>query len=63
MFRWYKRAAKCYAYLTDVSMPMGVLGSQDGYWETDLVLVAEAVESIAQSLWFTKGWINQIVTT
>ncbi|KAK0705854.1 hypothetical protein B0T26DRAFT_679638 [Lasiosphaeria miniovina] len=48
MFRWYRNAAKCYAYLVDVSTP--VLGIDDNsVWEA----------TFRASRWFTRGWTLQ----
>jgi len=49
MFRWYQNAAKCYVYLSDVSVY-----TQDGQlkhltWEL----------SFRRSRWFTRGWTLQ----
>ncbi|KAH8723065.1 heterokaryon incompatibility protein-domain-containing protein [Phaeosphaeriaceae sp. PMI808] len=43
MFRWYHDAAKCYAYLPDVST--------GGYAKND--------QSFQKSRWFTRGWTLQ----
>ena len=45
MFRWYKRAAKYYAYLADVSAPHTMKSS----WEP----------AFRNSRWFTRGWTLQ----
>ena len=48
MFRWYRNAAKCYVYLTDVSRP--ALGADVGLsWES----------SFRKSRWFKRGWTLQ----
>jgi Heterokaryon incompatibility protein (HET) len=48
MFRWYQKAAKCYVYLSDVS-----LYAQEGKihpgWES----------ALHNSRWFTRGWTLQ----
>ncbi|KAK7177910.1 hypothetical protein PSPO01_16043 [Paraphaeosphaeria sporulosa] len=51
MFRWYKRASRCYVYLSDVSVP-------------DEIADAEAFpitwqEAFRRSRWFTRGWTLQ----
>jgi hypothetical protein len=43
MFEWYQKAAKCYVYLSDVSI--GSFG--------------EAEQSFQKSRWFTRGWTLQ----
>ena len=43
MFRWYENAAKCYVFLSDVSM------STSPEWELDF----------RSSRWFTRGWTLQ----
>jgi hypothetical protein len=51
MFRWYKRASKCYVYLSDVSVP-GEVTSAETFpitWE----------HAFRQSRWFTRGWTLQ----
>lgn len=51
MFRWYQRASKCYAYLSDVLVPEKVTDAQacKTLW----------VEAFRQSWWFTRGWTLQ----
>jgi len=34
MFRWYRRATKCYAYLADVSTPTSETPFRDSLWFT-----------------------------
>ena len=50
MFRWYRNAAKCYIYLSDVSRP-GFEASKVGQvpWES----------AFRKSRWFTRGWTLQ----
>jgi hypothetical protein len=48
MFRWYQKAARCYAYLTDVSTP-DAEGHEQRVWE----------EAFRKSRWFTRGWTLQ----
>jgi hypothetical protein len=50
MFRWYKNAAKCYVYLSDVSIPEDKL-------ENDSNPDVESVLRTAR--WFTRGWTLQ----
>jgi hypothetical protein len=51
MFRWYRNAAKCYVYLSDVSRP--AFDSNDKLnqllWES----------AFRRSRWFTRGWTLQ----
>ncbi|KAH8593045.1 kinesin light chain 1 [Bisporella sp. PMI_857] len=51
MFRWYRRASKCYVYLSDVSVPEKVTNAEAFRitWE----------EAFRQSRWFTRGWTLQ----
>jgi hypothetical protein len=51
MFRWYQRAARCYVYLTDVSMPEEVTNAEAFRisWE----------QAFRCSRWFTRGWTLQ----
>jgi Heterokaryon incompatibility protein (HET) len=48
MFRWYRNAAKCYVYLSDVSTAKHSRNS-DLLWEP----------TFRQSRWFTRGWTLQ----
>jgi hypothetical protein len=48
MFRWYRNAAKCYVYLSDVSADQHSRVS-DGSWKPDF----------RRSRWFTRGWTLQ----
>ncbi len=50
MYRWYQRAAKCYVYLSDVSVPEpGDLNQSPQCWES----------AFRRSEWFTRGWTLQ----
>jgi Heterokaryon incompatibility protein (HET) len=50
MFRWYRDAAKCYVYLSDVSTPYGPeTRLSDASWES----------AFRNSRWFTRGWTLQ----
>ena len=51
MFRWYRGSAKCYVYLTDVSLPEEVADAEDIHisWKQDF----------RRSQWFTRGWTLQ----
>ena len=51
MFRWYHEAAKCYVYLSDVSV-----GSPTG---TGLPLQQKWRLAFQHSRWFTRGWTLQ----
>jgi hypothetical protein len=46
MFRWYRDAAKCYVYLSDVSQPVNEFSQA---WESEF----------RNSRWFTRGWTLQ----
>jgi hypothetical protein len=48
MFRWYKKAAKCYVYLSDVSV----------YKENSEAHI-EWESAFRNSRWFTRGWTLQ----
>lgn len=50
MFRWYRRAARCYVYLSDVSSsPETEEELTSPLWESDF----------RRSQWFTRGWTLQ----
>jgi hypothetical protein len=51
MFRWYRNAAKCYVFLSDVSTPAAGLNAESSRsaWEADF----------RQSRYFTRGWTLQ----
>lgn len=51
MFRWYKNAAKCYVFLTDVSTPDD--NANDTLSEDSWKLY------FRKSRWFTRGWTLQ----
>lgn len=48
MFRWYQKAARCYVYLSDVSLS-GARGHDQSVW----------VDAFRKSRWFTRGWTLQ----
>jgi hypothetical protein len=52
MFRWYRDAARCFVYLSDVSITGGLL--QDG--DKSKLSWKQAFEN---SRWFTRGWTLQ----
>lgn len=49
MFQWYKNAAKCYVYLSDVSAESSNRNSGSPPWHL----------AFANSRWFTRGWTLQ----
>ncbi|KAH8727406.1 kinesin light chain 3 [Phaeosphaeriaceae sp. PMI808] len=49
MFRWYKNAAQCYVFLSDVSTSTATETPQGSDWEA----------SFRASAWFTRGWTLQ----
>ncbi|KAI9667843.1 MAG: hypothetical protein M1821_000662 [Bathelium mastoideum] len=49
MFRWYGRAAKCYVYLSDVSVVDNDIQQPQHKWEA----------AFRASRWFTRGWTLQ----
>ncbi|CAN9280448.1 unnamed protein product [Alternaria alternata] len=49
MFRWYKNAARCYVFLSDVSVSTATEPVQRSDWEA----------SFRASAWFTRGWTLQ----
>jgi len=51
MFRWYRNAAKCYVYLSDVSSH--ALDAHDNFSQLPCELAFRA------SRWFTRGWTLQ----
>ncbi|RYP34123.1 hypothetical protein DL767_004458 [Monosporascus sp. MG133] len=51
MFRWYRKAAKCYVYLSDVSI--------DGSSGKELSSQRSWIPAFRRSRWFTRGWTLQ----
>lgn len=49
MFRWYRNAAKCYVYLSDVSVSKRDKHHMKAVWEP----------AFRSSRWFTRGWTLQ----
>lgn len=51
MFRWYRKAIKCYVYLADVTLPNSNADTSvhESKWET----------AFRSSKWFTRGWTLQ----
>ncbi|RII22471.1 hypothetical protein CUC08_Gglean000061 [Alternaria sp. MG1] len=49
MFQWYKNAARCYVFLSDVSVSTAIEPVQRSDWEA----------SFRASAWFTRGWTLQ----
>lgn len=65
MFRWYKNAQVCYAYLDDIDLfdPIrsGDIGFAQGnpsrFWTKSIDLLGE--RDLAKAKWFTRGWTLQ----
>jgi hypothetical protein len=51
MFRWYQKAARCYVYLSDVSVRKTEGHNRQSSLDWELVF--------RQSRWFTRGWTLQ----
>ncbi|USP79359.1 hypothetical protein yc1106_06633 [Curvularia clavata] len=51
MFQWYKNAARCYVFLSDVSASTST--------SAESVLCSDRNVSFRQSKWFTRGWTLQ----
>lgn len=49
MFRWYRKAARCYVYLADVSIRDGGQGVDHNQWES----------AFRKSRWHSRGWTLQ----
>jgi tetratricopeptide (TPR) repeat protein len=49
MFHWYRNAAKCYVFLSDISVSTASEASERPSWEP----------SFRNSEWFTRGWTLQ----
>ena len=56
MLRWYARAAKCYAYLSDIFSDAALCNSST--WAINTV-EPDAYPGFAQSRWFRRGWTLQ----
>ena len=64
MFRWYKNAQVCYAYLDDIDMfdPMRSGGinfalNESRFWDRSIDRLDE--KDLAKARWFTRGWTLQ----
>jgi hypothetical protein len=51
MFKWYRRATKCYVYLSDVSVPEQVSDAA--------AFQITWADAFRRSRWFTRGWTLQ----
>ncbi|KAF2848222.1 HET-domain-containing protein [Plenodomus tracheiphilus IPT5] len=51
MFRWYQNAARCYVYLSDVSIPASA--------QPNIYPQSTWFSSFRHSRWFTRGWTLQ----
>jgi hypothetical protein len=59
MFRWYRDAAICYAFLSDVNIRAGDLDSTTLGNEKPATLSVKASLAIRSSRWFMRGWTLQ----
>ncbi|EHA50667.1 HET domain-containing protein [Pyricularia oryzae 70-15] len=63
MFRWYRKAAFCYAYLADVTSPLvdkdnaASVAERSGHGGK--VRIASAYQIYQSCRWFTRGWTLQ----
>lgn len=57
MFRWYRDAAQCYVYLSDVSITAGLPQNSNQANSNQVELSREEV--FRSSNWFTRGWTLQ----
>jgi hypothetical protein len=57
MFRWYRDAARCYVYLSDVSITVGLSRNSDQANNGQAELSWEP--TFRASRWFTRGWTLQ----
>ena len=51
MFRWYRGAAKCYVYLSDVSIWDATMDDESSHFKWE--------QAFRKSRWFTRGWTLQ----
>jgi hypothetical protein len=51
MFRWYQNAAKCYVYMSDVSI--------NDYSQSNKSFQGDLEQAFRKSRWFTRGWTLQ----
>ncbi|KAG4429595.1 hypothetical protein IFR05_014919 [Cadophora sp. M221] len=56
MFRWYRAAARCYVYLSDVGFGAD---NQDPQSESDQYTRSTWETAFRKSRWFTRGWTLQ----
>ncbi|KAJ4295075.1 hypothetical protein N0V90_007083 [Kalmusia sp. IMI 367209] len=65
MFKWYKRAAACYAYLDDIEDFIALRGGgETSYKSEDTKVERQGGEKLnesylAKARWFTRGWTLQ----
>jgi hypothetical protein len=59
MFRWYKEANRCIAYLSDVTRPSDGPIWHHKWDEAEAKLAAAVKEQLMRSRWFTRGWTLQ----
>jgi hypothetical protein len=51
MFRWYQNAAKCYVYMSDVTI--------ENCGQSDKIFQGDLEQAFRESRWFTRGWTLQ----
>jgi len=59
MFRWYRAASTCYAFLTDVQSYLAATADVAQAIRECSPLAEQVVGSIRSSRWFTRGWTLQ----
>lgn len=59
MYRWYKGAYECYAYLNDVTCNGQDLTKTDDWQPLEEPLSGDIQEALRSSEWFCRGWTLQ----
>jgi hypothetical protein len=59
MFKWYRKADMCLAYLSDVSSPCECMYAIAGFFSFQKQCTYGFREAFCSSRWFTRGWTLQ----
>jgi hypothetical protein len=59
MYRWYSKAAECYAYLNDVLCNVEDVIKMDSFLSDEITLREEVHHAFRSSEWFSRGWTLQ----
>lgn len=59
MFRWYQGSTVCYAFLSDVRVPLSEASGVKVWKDSMIPYLLDSLQDMQRSRWFTRGWTLQ----